>query len=251
MSFVKKAWPLILTVLVVSIGAFLFGRANKPAPPVKIYKVTTPTQQQIEAPTKTEAKTDSSIVQNQGSRPATDGSLQESPDIPRTDSKEGALATEVVPSEPTSGTPVTKGAVPPELSREAMEQLQKQEELRKRSAEIWAELQTFANREISNEEFLHALDLQKEHFRIQQELGIFDKDGQDSALDFEYFRFMATHSTEDGRLPTSRAIQFLDLFERTGPNTPEHQSMLRQFRKIAHQAMENGDEYFQPRLETQ
>ena len=251
MYFLKKAWPLVVAVMVVSIGAFLFGSANKPAPPVKIYKVTTPTRQQRDTPTKIENKTGSSTVQNQGSRPATGGNLQESPEIPGTASKEGALASESVHSEPTSGTPVTKGAVPSELSREAMEQLQKQEELRKRSAEIWAELQTFANREISNKEFLQALDLQKEHSRIQQELGIFDKEEQDSALDFEYFRFMATHSTEDGRLPTSQAIQFLDLFERTGPNTPQHQDMLRQFRKIARQAMENGDEYFQPRLETQ
>ena len=50
MYFLKKAWPFVVAAIVVSIGAFVLGRVNKPEPSVvTIYKEVAPTPESNEA----------------------------------------------------------------------------------------------------------------------------------------------------------------------------------------------------------
>ena len=77
MSFLKKVLPFAVAALVVSTGAFIFRRANKPEAPIKVYKTTLPPStthtsqnavipadtQMVETPEpQTDARNDSPIV---------------------------------------------------------------------------------------------------------------------------------------------------------------------------------------------
>ena len=251
MYFLKKAWPFVFAAIVVSVGAFVFGRANKPPSVVTIYKQVAPTPEANEA--QNTPGEDAGHVHTPPESTSETGHRRHSPGEAVTSNAEGNANGSVVVEETTPH--ITKGAVPPELSREAMEQLHEQARLRQQGDKIWKELQTFSDRDISSEEFLHVLDLREKYQGIQQKLGVFDAEGVDISTGLDYLKFMATHSQKDGRIPTSKALQFLELFEKVGRNLSEqqsieHQAMLEQFGKIAHQAIENSAEYFQPRYES-
>ena len=254
MIFLKKAWPFVVAAIVVSIGAFVLGRANKPPSVVTIYKEVTPVPKanRSQSPT-AEVSGHVHTLPESTSETGHRGELRGPGSESVSSDAEGDANDSLVAEETASR--VTKGGVPPELSREAMEQLDERARLQQQRDEIRKALQTFSGRDLSNEEFLHVLDLRKEYQSVQQKLGVFEAEGVDTSAGLDYFRFMATHSQKDGRIPTSKAPQFLELFEKVGKNLSEqqsieHQAMLEQFGKIAHQAIENGDEYFQPRYES-
>ena len=136
------------------------------------------------------------------------------------------------------------------VSPEERARIERERSLEERRAEIMSALQQYADKELSNEEFLNVIDLQEEHLRIQQDLGLLEIDETQLSSQFEYFRFIANHTTADGRIPTAKASEFMGLVEKLGSNIPELRSLLPLFRESIDAAKKNGDVYFQPRLES-
>ena len=200
MYFLKKAWPFVLAAIVVSVGAFVFGRANKPPSVVTIYKQVTPTQKAG----KNAIDTSEKAVENQVSPP-----VRVQTPLHVTGSEDVTFVTEGNHSETTTVPHVTKGAVPPELSREVMERHHEDAMKEKQVLEIMGELRTYANRDISREESTRVIELQEKLVRIQQERGLLYREGGNTFETLDYLKFSAAHITEDGRFPTVQGHAFL------------------------------------------
>ena len=246
MSILKKSWPFVLAGVIVCIVGFVFWRANTPKPPIKIYKAVDPTQMDT-------------VHQEQGSASETDRHVPQTPD-----SSQGTVqSTQQTPVREPSGsdiTPVeregkttdsvtaapqnTKGAVPPELSSEAMERLHVAHTREQRVSEIMEELSTFANRHLNKEELSRVIELQEELHRIGKENGTFDVEDAAITAAFDHVKFASTHMTEDGRFPTQHGTSLIESLRSAVPDTPERQQAIEQLTRALNIAIENGDKYF-------
>lgn len=249
MSFLKKSWPFVLAGVIVCIGGFVFGLANNPKSPIKIYKTVDPTQMEPVHQTQGSAREgDRQAPQTSNFSQGTVQSTQQEPvrdpsgsDIVTSSSVESdSKTTEGVVAE----SPDTKGAVPPELSRKAMERLHRETRREQRIREIMEEISTYANRDISNKEFLQVVELQEELVRIQQESGMHYQEKEGISAMFNYFKFAATHMTEDGRFPTGEGQRLIEGIQATAPDSVEKQQAIEQLNQTLKIAIENGDEYF-------
>ena len=258
MYFLKKAWPFAIAAIVMGIGVFLFGRANKPVPPVTIYKVIQPTPKADEAqhtradvaghvhtPPESTSKTD-----HRSSSPI---ELRETEGEEIISNAEGNTHTSVVEEEPTSD--IAEGEVPPELSEEARERRREEyNRQQQRVLEIREEIERYAdNSNGSRAEHLRLIELTQELLRIQQERGMLyeDTDGAVSKTfqAFEFFKTVDAHTTDDGRFPTAKADVLIEAMREHTPDSPEKQIFLERINRIVATAIENGDEYLDPNLD--
>lgn len=245
MYFFKKAWPFAVAAIIVGVGAFVFGRVNKPPSQITIYKQVTPTPKAQE----NAIETSEEVVENQISDPVrAQTPLHVAADMDGTDREAATSAAEENHGETTGETTVphiTKDVVPPELSREAMERRREEAMKEKQILEIVEELRTYADRDVSPEESIRVIELQEELLRIQQERGLLHQEGGNTFETLDYLKFSAAHVTEDGRFPTAQGTRLLEKLSNLGPDTPEKQTVLEHLTQVLNTAIENGDEYFQ------
>ena len=106
--------------------------------------------------------------------------------------------------------------------------------------EIWEQLLSFPEGEISKEEFLRLNELKAEHLHIMQELGrLHTDDGHDPFVGMKIQELLATNSTSEGLLPVSIASRFIELLETQGST-----EMAETVRSAAKKATDNGEEFF-------
>ena len=235
MSFLKKVLPFVLAALVVSTGAFIFGRANKPEAPIKVYKATlapskTRTSQKtvipvgtqtVETPeSQTDHPNDSSIVSE---KPQTEEGIIDEVDDSHTLNMEDLSDTE-----DSDGTP--------QLSAEEL----RRQELLRRQADIHEELKALSpggpvHSADNPQNVLQALTLIKELTLIDEELN-----GQNNTDILRYIQrgINTTQSlTPDGKMPITAAAQLADSWEKDG-----NFEGARIMRMAIQNALKNGDE---------
>ena len=255
MYFLKKVWPFAIAAIVVGVGAFFFGRANKPGPPVTIYKTVQPAPKANEAQnTRAEVADhvyippESTSETGHRSRSPIEIELREMEGEAITSNTEDDTNTSMVAEELTPH--IAKGEVPPELSREAMERRHKEYRQQQRVLEIVEEMRHYANNSVnSREDNLRLLELQQELLRIQQERGLLDdQTGGDVFKAHEFLKTALTHTTDDGRFPTAKASVLIEGIREHTPDSPEKQVALERLNRVVATAIENGDEYFDPNV---
>ena len=250
MYFLKKVWLFAIAVIVVGVGAFFFGRANKPGPPVTIYKAVQPTPKANEAQNTRAGFADHVYIPPESTSET--GHRDRSPiELGDTEGEEGISNAEsntnksMVGEEPTPH--IAKGEAPPEHSREAMERSHKEYRQQQRVLEIMEEIRGYANNSVnSREDTLRVLELQEELLRIQQERGQLYQTGGDAFKVNEFFKTVLTHTTDDGRFPTAKASVLIEGIRESTPDFLEKQVALERLNRIVATAIENGDEYFDP-----
>lgn len=236
-----------LAFFILCIGGFVFWRANTPKPPIKIYKTVDPTQMEpVHQAQGSARETDRHVPQTPD---ASQGTVQSTQQAPAREPSGRDIATSVerdakTTDSATAASQNTKGAVPAELSSEAMERLQVAYTRQQRVNEIMAELNTFANRRINTEELSRVIELQEELHRIGKEDGTFDAEDAKITAAFDYMKFASTHMTEDGRFPTQQGTRLIENFKSVVPDTPESQQAIDQLTQALNIAIENGDKYF-------
>ncbi|MDE0684790.1 MAG: hypothetical protein OXI63_17870 [Candidatus Poribacteria bacterium] len=247
MYFLKKAWLFAMAAIVVGVGVFFFGRANKPGPPVTIYKAVQPAPKaNVTQNTRAEVADhvyippeSTSEVGHRGRSPI---ELRETEGEEVTSNAEGDTNKSMVGEEPTPH--LAKGEVPPELSREAMERRHEDYRQQQRVLEIMEEIRGYANNSVTNrEDTLRVLELQEELLRIQQKRGLLEQTGGDVFKALEFSKIAATHTTDDGRFPTAKASVLIEGIRELTPDFPEKQVALERLNQVVATAMENGDEY--------
>ena len=116
----------------------------------------------------------------------------------------------------------------------------REQQMEARAMEIWEQLLSFSEGEISTEEFLRFNELKAEHLRIMQELGrLHVEGGKDPFVGMEIQKLLATNSTSEGLLPVSVAPRFIGLLETRGST-----EMAETVRSAAKKATDNGEEFF-------
>lgn len=116
----------------------------------------------------------------------------------------------------------------------------REQQMEMRAMEIWDQLLSFPEGEITKEEFLRFNELKAEHLRIMQELGrLHVEGGNDPFIGMEIQKLLATNSTSEGLLPVSIAPRFIELLETRG-----NIEMAETVRSAAKQATDNGEEFF-------
>lgn len=250
MLFLKKVWFFALVAVIVCLVCFIFGRSQAPDVPVTIYKtVETPTPQREidrrarDITTETDKQAPQTLDTSQVAKSESEETVLDEIDSDALNSfsvgHDGEMTERVVAAPDNA-----KGEVPPELSSEAMEHLHEEHRRQIRIRDILEELSTYANRDISNEEFLRVIDLQEELQNIEKERGNLQEDDLGLSAAFDYVRFAATHMTEDGRFPTQQGQRLLEGLRSTVPDTPERQQAIEHLTRVLNIAIENGDEYF-------
>ena len=236
-----------MAAIVVGVGVFFFGRANKPGPPVTIYKAVQPAPKaNVTQNTRAEVADhvyippeSTSEVGHRGRSPI---ELRETEGEEVTSNAEGDTNKSMVGEEPTPH--LAKGEVPPELSREAMERRHEDYRQQQRVLEIMEEIRGYANNSVTNrEDTLRVLELQEELLRIQQKRGLLEQTGGDVFKALEFSKIAATHTTDDGRFPTAKASVLIEGIRELTPDFPEKQVALERLNQVVATAMENGDEY--------
>ena len=253
MYFLKKVWIFAIAAIVVGVGAFFFGRANKLGPPVTIYKVVQPTPK-ANAAQNTRAEVVDHVyippesTSETGHRGRSLSERRETEGEEITPNAEGDTNKSMVAEEPTPH--IAKGEVPPELSREAMERRHEEYRQQQRVLEIVEEMRRYANNSVnSREDNLRLLELQEELLRIQRERGLLDdQTGGDVFKAHEFLKTALTHTTDDGRFPTAKASVLIEGIREHMPDSPEKQVALERLNRVVATAMENGDEYFDPNV---
>lgn len=248
MFFFKKGWIFVIVAVIVCVVGFIFGRSQAPDVPVTIYKPVETTQRTTvrrvqDTTTETDKHASQTPYTPQGVKSESEEVVLDAPESEDVNSlsveREGEITSGVVAAPDNA-----KGEVPPELSSEAMEELHREAAFDTRIREIQSELSTFANRDISNEEFLHVIELQEELLSIQKERGLLHQEGGDVSATFDHLKFTAQHMTEDGRFPTRHGHRLLEGLRSTGPDSPEKQQAVEHLTRVLNIAIENGDEYF-------
>lgn len=249
MYFLKKAWPFVVAAIVVSIGAFVLGRVNKPeSSVVTIYKQVTPTPKANRAQGATaevagDVHTPPESTSETGYDRRAPIELRETGDESVASDAEGDANGSVIVKE--SMPHITKGEVPSELSREAMERSHKEYRQQQRILEIMEEMGHYANNSpTSREDAARFIELRQELLRIQQERGQLHQTGGDVFKTNEFFKMALTHTTDDGRFPTSKASILIEGIRENTPDSPEKRVALERLNRIVATAIENGDEYF-------
>ena len=248
MYFLKKVWSFAIAAIVVGVGAFFFGRANKPESPVTIYKAVQPVPKANEIQNTRAEFADHVYIPPEstseaGHRGRLPIELRETESEGGTSNAEDNINKSMVGQEPTPH--IAKGEVPPEHSREAMERSHEEYRQQQRVLEIMEEIRGYANNSVnSREDTLRLLELQEELLRIQQERGQLYQTGGDAFKVNEFFKTVLTHTTDDGRFPTAKASVLIEGIRENTLNFPEKQVALERLNRIVATAIENGDEYF-------
>ena len=248
MYFLRKVLPFAIAAIVVGVGAFFFGRANKPGPPVIIYKAVQLAPKANETQNTPAEVADHVYISPEstsetGHRSRSPIELRETEGEEMTSNAEGDTNKSMVEEESTPH--IAKGEVPPELSQEAMEQRHEDYRQQQRVLEIMEEIRGYANNSVtSRENTLRVLELQEELLRIQQKRGLLEQTGGDVFKFLEFSKMAATHTTDDGRFPTAKASVLIEGIRELTPDFPEKQVALERLNWIVATAMENGDEYF-------
>lgn len=246
MYFLKKGLPFAMAAIVVGVGAFFWGRTNKPGPPVTIYKAVQPVPKANEAQNTRAGVADHVYTESTsetGHRSRSPIELRETEGEEITSNAEDDTNKSMVGEEPTPH--IAKGEVPPELSREAMERRHEEYRQQQRVLEIMEEIRGYANNSVtSREDTLRVLELQEELLRIQQERGLLDQTSGDVFKFLEFSKIAATHTTDDGRFPTAKAAVLIEGIRDLTPDSPEKQVALERLNQVVATAMENGDAYF-------
>ncbi len=249
MYFLKKVWLFAMAAIVVGVGAFFFGRANKPGPPIIIYKAVQPAPKANEAQnTRAEVADHVYIPPESTSEAGHRGiELRETEGEKITSNAADDTNKSMVGEEPTPHT--AKGEVPPELSREAMERRHEDYRQQQRVLEIMEEIKGYANNSVtSKEDNLRVIELQEELLRIQQARGLLEQTSGDVFKVLEFSKIALTHTTDDGRFPTAKASVLIKGIRELTPDSPEKQVALERLNRVVATAMENGDEYFDPNV---
>ena len=90
---------------------------------------------------------------------------------------------------------------------------------------------------------LKALALFEESLRISQELGTLNSEADlDPFAMIKRSKFIASHTTEDDKIPVSIGLRMADMFENDG----NHEAA-EKMRILTKHALQNGDEFFEPR----
>ena len=248
MYFLKKVWIFAMAAIVVGVGAFFWGRTNKPGPPVTIYKAVQPAPK-ASAVQNTRAEVADHVhippesTSETGHRSRSPIEVRETEGEKTTSNAEGDTNKSMVGEEPTPH--IAKDEVPPELSREAMERRHEDYRQQQRVLEIMEEIRGYANNSVtSREDTLRVLELQEELLRIQQARGLLDQTGGDVFKFLEFSKIAATHTTDDGRFPTAKASVLIEGIRYLTPGSPEKQVALERLNQVVATAMENGDKYF-------
>ena len=124
------------------------------------------------------------------------------------------------------------------------------EELRRRTLtnqglEIQTQIEAMAGKDgrVSPKDMLKALVLFEESLRISQELGTLNSEADlDPFAMIKRSKFIASHTTEDGKIPVSIGLRMADMFENDG----NHEAA-EKMRILTKHALQNGDEFFEPR----
>ena len=222
MSFLKKSWPFVLVGVIVCIGGFVFWRANTPKSPITIYKTVDPTQMDpVHQAQGSARETDRHAPQTPDS---SQGTVQSTQQAPVRDPSGRDIATSVerdtkTTDGVTAASQNTKGAVPAELSSEAMDRLYEEHQRQQRIDEILAELKTFANTDINKKDFFRILELKEELHRLSKEYGTSDAEEAARTAAVDHIKFAATHMTEDGRFPTQHGTRLIESLQSAAPDT--------------------------------
>ena len=249
MYFLKKVWIFAIAAIVVGVSVFFLGRANKPGPPVTIYKVVQPAPEANAAQnTRAEVADHAYIPPESTSETSHRGhsliERRETEGEEGISNAEGDTNKSMVEEELTPH--IAKSEVPPELSREAMERRHEEYKQQQRVLEIVEEMRRYANNSgNSREDTLRLLELQQELLRIQQARGLLDdQTGGDVFKAHEFLKTAITHTTDDGRFPTAKASVLIKGIREHTPDSPEKQVTLERLNRVVAIAMENGDAYF-------
>ena len=246
----KKGWIFVIVAVIICVVGFIFGRSQAPQAPIKIYKAVETTQESPKHVVKDASQVQTQTESPSASRDAETGDQKSSAiEVSAFESEEIMTHAEaphsesIVEGETTSH--ITKGAVPPELSRDAMERTHKEYQQEQRVLDIMAEMSEYANKSsISREDSLRVLKLQQELLQIQQDRGMLHQEGGNAFENNEFLQFATTRTTDDGRFPTSKGHLLIEGIRKNTPDSPEKQDSLERIHRIVTAAIENGDEYF-------
>ncbi len=259
MRFFKKAWPFIITGLVViGIFAFTYWHSNKPVAPIKIYKAT------VAEPVRT-GKSKAKPTTHQGAQGVETNESQssvtsESPmvsDMHQTtdeslDTTDESLATEEVVSGRDEHGDVDsdtrdpeKPSANPQLSAEELWRqmlLQRKAEIHEQMQAIMPEGGTVHSSE-NPEAMRQLLQLFKELSAVEQELSNNPQDPsfEDAQTLYKMAMFHVEHVapdlTPEGNMPISTAEKLIQRWEQDG-----NFDAANRIRQVIQHAVENGDE---------
>ena len=136
---------------------------------------------------------------------------------------------------------VEDSSTTPQISAEAL----RRQTLTNRGLEIHTQIEAMAGKDgrVSPKDMLKALALFEESLRISQELGTLNSEADlDPFAMIKRSKFIASHTTEDGKIPVSIGLRMADMFENDG----NHEAA-EKMRILTKHALQNGDEFFEPR----
>lgn len=221
----------------------VYLRSDKSSAPVKVYEVP---QQTLQGQSNTESaiRQDTQRVETSERQvPETDESSVESETYLTGDFLGTVVAetTEESKEVESDALDMETSSATPQLSAEES----RRQTLINRQVEIQEQLEAMAREDgtVAPKDVPKSLALFEETLRISQELGTLDPDDSSDAFSLiERSKFIASHTTEDGKVPISIGSRVADMFEKDGNyEAAEKMRMLTQY------ALESGDEFFTAR----
>lgn len=241
MSFLKKAWPFALVgFAVICVWTVLHLRSNKPLTPVKIYGVPQPTPQG-QSNTKPVIRQDAQTTETSERQASeTNENLVESGTYLTSEFLDTVVVEGIDENEEIESyvLDTEESGATPQLSTEES----RRQTLINRQVEIQAQMEAMARADgsVAPRDIPKSLELFKESLRISQELGVLNSDDSSAAFRLiERSKFIASHTTVDGKVPVSIGLQIADMYEKDG-----YYEAAERMRIITQYALENRDEFF-------
>ena len=241
MSFLKKAWSFALVGLaVICVWTVLHFRLNKPPTPVKIYEVPQPTPQG-QSNTKPVIRQDTQTTETNDRQPSEINENLVESDTYLTSEFLDAVVVEGIDENEEIGSytlDADEASATPQLSTEES----RRQTLINRQVEIQAQMEAMARADgsVAPRDIPKSLELFEESLRISQELGILNSDDSSAAFRLiERSKFIASHTTVDGKVPVSIGLRIADMYEKDG-----NYEAAKKMRIITQYALENRDEFF-------
>ena len=134
---------------------------------------------------------------------------------------------------------VEDSSTTPQISAEVL----RRQTLTNRGLEIHTQIEAIAGKDgrVAPKDMLKALALFEESLRISQELGTLNSEADLNPFAMiKRSKFIASHTTEDGKIPVSIGLRMADMFEYDG----NHEAAGK-IRIITKKALQSGDEFFE------
>ena len=241
MSFLKKSWPFALAGLVIiCVWTAVHLRSNKLLAPVKIYEVPqrTPQEQSNTKPTIRQDAQTPETSERQASE--TNENLAESDTYITSEFLDAVVVEGIDENEEIESyvLDTEESSATPQLSTEES----RRQTLINRQVEIQAQMEAMARADgsVAPRDVPKSLELFEESLRISQELGVLNSDDSSAAFRLiERSKFIASHTTGDGKVPVSIGSRIADMYEKDG-----YYEAAEKMRIITQYALENRDEFF-------